>query len=271
MKILLRLIVLSAGLLILYTLQTETGVFRPLEARLHIPAPSFSLSLPFPSLFRPLPGPSFSFGLPAPRFSLDDVIHAAAQKYQVPHAFIKSIIAAESAFRPTVVSNKGAIGLMQLMPDTARAFGVDPFIPEQNVEAGTGYLAWLMRLYSNRQHQLRDTIAAYNAGPGAVARYNGVPPFRETRQYVVRVLRLFAKYQQEDTGVAPDIASELAPSQPVRTAYVVRQSPARAYPARSYQAGRSAARPYQLASVTQRSAGHWRPRRVARRVRYSAS
>ena len=109
-------------------------------------------------------------------------------------AFIKSIIAAESGFSAGAVSPKGAIGLMQLMPATAREFGADPNVPEQNIEAGVHYLSWLQQRYAHKKDQLRRVIAAYNAGPGAVERYRGVPPYRETRVYVARVLRFYKRY-----------------------------------------------------------------------------
>ena len=131
----------------------------------------------------------------APRFTLNEIIRAASAKYQVKPTFVKSIIAAESGFSPGAVSPKGAIGLMQLMPETAREFGADPTVAEQNVEAGTQYLSSLLRMYAHRRDQLRRAIAAYNAGPGAVKRYHGVPPYRETRHYVARVLRLFKRYE----------------------------------------------------------------------------
>src|SRR6267378_4609678 len=83
----------------------------------------------------PLPSLSFHWRIPAPAFRLNDVIYAASRKHGISAAFIKSIIAAESGFSPTVVSPKGAIGLMQLMPGTAREYGADPTIPEQNVDA----------------------------------------------------------------------------------------------------------------------------------------
>ena len=136
--------------------------------------------------------------IPAPRFTMNEVIRAVARKYQVKTAFVKSIIAAESGFSPSVVSPKGAVGLMQLMPATAREFGADPAIPEQNVDAGTRYLSWLMHRYANRRDQMPRAIAAYNAGPGAVERYRGVPPYRETRKYVSRVLRFYKKYQTDE-------------------------------------------------------------------------
>jgi soluble lytic murein transglycosylase-like protein len=119
---------------------------------------------------------------------------AAASKHQVSPPFVKSIIAAESGFSQAAVSLKGAIGLMQLMPETAREFGADPAVPEQNIDAGTHYLSWLLRRYAGKRDALRRAIAAYNAGPGAVERYRGVRPFRETRTYVTRVLRFYKKY-----------------------------------------------------------------------------
>ncbi len=132
--------------------------------------------------------------IPPPKFTLNDVIAAAAHKHQVNPAFVKSIIAAESGFAETAISPKGAVGLMQLMPETAREFGADPSVPEQNIDAGTHYLSWLMQRYAHKRDQMRRAIAAYNAGPGAVERFRGVPPFRETRTYVTRVLRFYKKY-----------------------------------------------------------------------------
>ncbi len=176
-------------------------------------------------------------GIPAPQFTLNEVIHAASHKYNVLPAFIKSIIAAESAFSPQAVSPKGAVGLMQLMPETARQFGADPSIPEQNVDAGANYLGSLLLRYANKEHPLQDTIAAYNAGPGAVEKYKGIPPYRETRAYVSRVMRFFAKYQKEELGTA-------APASEPR---------------------------YMLASVTVRNQRRWRHRHAIRRYRGVAS
>lgn len=125
------------------------------------------------------------------------MIRAAAEKHKVPAAFVKSIVAAESNFDPAAISPKGAIGLMQLMPETALEYGVDPTVPEQNIDGGTRYLGVLMKRYQKSRDWLRRTIAAYNAGPGMVDKYRGVPPFRETRHYVARVLALFKQYQKE--------------------------------------------------------------------------
>ena len=124
------------------------------------------------------------------------LISAAAKKHRVPAAFIKSIVAAESNFNCDAISRKGAIGLMQLMPRTAEEYGADPMIPEQNVDAGTRYLRVLMDRYSRHSNSLKRVIAAYNAGPGMVDRYRGVPPFRETRTYVGRVLTFLSRYEK---------------------------------------------------------------------------
>jgi soluble lytic murein transglycosylase-like protein len=125
------------------------------------------------------------------------LIRAAARKHGVSAAFIKSIVAAESNFDAAAVSPKGAIGLMQLMPATARLFGADPDIPAQNVDAGTSYLRVLLGKYHKYRDCLRRVIAAYNAGPGAVDHYRGVPPYPETRTYVARVLNFMKRFQHE--------------------------------------------------------------------------
>lgn len=125
------------------------------------------------------------------------MIRAAALKHNVPAAFVKSIVAAESNFDPSVVSSKGAIGLMQLMPELALEYGVDPRIPEQNIDGGTRYLRVLIQRYQKSRDWLRRTIAAYNAGPGMVDKYRGVPPFKETRNYVARVLSYLKQFQRE--------------------------------------------------------------------------
>ena len=134
--------------------------------------------------------------LPRPFVDTTGLIHAAAKRHRVPEAFVRSIVAAESNFRPDAISPKGAIGLMQLMPETARDFGADPASPEQNVDAGTRYLRFLMMRYQKYRDGMTRAIAAYNAGPGMVDRFRGVPPFPETRGYVARVKALMKKYQR---------------------------------------------------------------------------
>jgi len=135
---------------------------------------------------------------PLDRTIVGSLIRAAAQRNNVPEAFVKSIVAAESNFNSNAISSKGAIGLMQLMPETARQYGADPAIPEQNVDAGTRYLRCLMEKY--RRRPLSHVIAAYNAGPGSVDHYRGVPPFRETRGYVSRVMGFLRRFVRESAA-----------------------------------------------------------------------
>jgi soluble lytic murein transglycosylase-like protein len=121
-------------------------------------------------------------------------IRAASQRYGVEEAVVRAIIHAESAYRPHVVSPKNAQGLMQLIPATAKRFGVrDAFNPAQNIDGGVQYLAFLLKRYQN---DLTLAAAAYNAGEGAVDRFKGVPPYKETRNYVVRVGQLADRYRK---------------------------------------------------------------------------
>jgi soluble lytic murein transglycosylase-like protein len=127
----------------------------------------------------------------APVHTYDQLIRRASQRHGVPAAMVKAVIHAESAFDPRAVSPKGAMGLMQLMPETAQLMGVaQPFHARQNVHGGTRYLRRLHDRYGSWTH----TLAAYNAGPSAVDQYRGVPPFPETRQYVKRVLSYYRRY-----------------------------------------------------------------------------
>ena len=135
------------------------------------------------------------FAIRAPSFPLKQVVAAVAKKHQVKPRFIKSIIAAESGFKQDAVSPKGAIGLMQLMPETAHELGADPTIPEQNVDAGTRYLSWLLKRYAKHRNGMQRAIAAYNAGPGWVDKYHGIPPFPETEAYVTRVMKYYRRFE----------------------------------------------------------------------------
>lgn len=122
-----------------------------------------------------------------------DLAALAAKKFELPVEFVRSVMKAESNFRADVVSPKGAIGLMQLMQATARHLGVNPRDPKQNAEGGAQYLRELLVKYQQHPDQVILALAAYNAGPGAVEKYHGVPPYRETRAYILRVLRIWDK------------------------------------------------------------------------------
>ena len=136
----------------------------------------------------PAPAPAPATPAPAaqPAPSPSQLADAAADKYGLPRQLVRSVISNESDFQPRAVSPKGAIGLMQLMPATAEALGADPRDPTQNVDAGTRYLRDLLEKYDGG---LWHALAAYNAGPGAVDKYQGVPPYRETINYIGRIDR----------------------------------------------------------------------------------
>ncbi len=121
----------------------------------------------------------------------DETIKKAAERYGVDFFLIKSVIKAESLFDSKAVSTAGAKGLMQLMPPTALEVGVyDVFDPEQNIMGGTAYLRKML----NRFKDTKKALAGYNAGPAAVVYYKGVPPFRETREYVEKVAKFYYSY-----------------------------------------------------------------------------
>jgi soluble lytic murein transglycosylase-like protein len=124
--------------------------------------------------------------------SLREVAAAAARRHGLDPDLVMAVVSVESGFRPEAVSPKGALGLMQLMPGTAASLGVeDAFDPAQNLDGGARHLGQLLALYGG---DLRRALAAYNAGQGAVERHGGVPPYRETRAYVKKVLE---RYQEK--------------------------------------------------------------------------
>ena len=122
------------------------------------------------------------------------LVESAARTYQVDAALLHAVITAESGYDAAAVSHKGAVGLMQLMPETARRYGVaNSLDPEQNIVGGTRYLSYLLRLFDNN---LELAVAAYNAGEQAVISHGySVPPYRETLAYVPAVLKLQKKYR----------------------------------------------------------------------------
>jgi soluble lytic murein transglycosylase-like protein len=124
--------------------------------------------------------------------TLSTLVTSASQAERVPAGLVRAVVMAESSGDPSAISVAGAQGLMQLMPGTSASCGIaNPFDPTENVHCGTGYLHSLLHRYHNN---VTLAVAAYNAGPGAVDRYHGVPPYPETRAYVVRVLNAYRSY-----------------------------------------------------------------------------
>ncbi len=150
---------------------------------------------PTPAAGRTAAGPQQGrTGTPGPpNTSLETLISEVAARHGLPAALLKGVVAVESGFNPRAVSPAGAIGLMQLMPATARALGVnDPFDPAANLDGGARYLKQMLDRF---QGDIRLALAAYNAGPGAVEHYRGVPPYRETRAYIDKVLTATSKFE----------------------------------------------------------------------------
>ncbi|AVY92988.1 MULTISPECIES: lytic transglycosylase domain-containing protein [Microvirgula] len=129
-----------------------------------------------------------------------DMVEEVAARYKLNPDLLHAIISVESGYNPKALSNRGAHGLMQVTRSTARRFGSEqPMDPRQNLEAGARYISYLLKMFDNR---LTLVIAAYNAGEGAVKRYNAVPPYAETRQYVAKVLATYAAASMDDNGAA---------------------------------------------------------------------
>jgi soluble lytic murein transglycosylase-like protein len=139
-----------------------------------------------------------------PKLTPQELVTRAAVQAGLPPEIVHSVAKAESGYQSNAISPKGAIGLMQLMPATAAELNVDPHDPAQNAEAGARYLRDLLLKYENDPHQVSKAVAAYNAGPGAVDKYHGIPPYRETVDYVNRVLKEYEKEQLKKKAGATD-------------------------------------------------------------------
>jgi hypothetical protein len=136
----------------------------------------------------------------------DELIEPLSRQHGVESALVRAVVATESAFERTARSPKGAMGLMQLMPITARQYDVrDPYDPGANLEAGIRHLKSLLDRYD-----MRIALAAYNAGEATVRRHGGIPPFRETREYIDRVLRRLREYRR--AGVGTPAAADTRPA-----------------------------------------------------------
>lgn len=121
--------------------------------------------------------------------STEEMIERAARKFGVESDLVKAVATAESNLNQGAISSVGAIGVMQLMPETAASLGVDPYDKKQNIEGGVKYLRQMLDKFNGN---VSHAVAAYNAGPGAVKKYGGVPPYSETQNYVGRVLDFYA-------------------------------------------------------------------------------
>jgi soluble lytic murein transglycosylase-like protein len=168
------------------------------KLRLYLAAENY-IEVPASSVVKietvPDPPPPAAVTMPAPvpaeptHFELRELLAQAGAQHNIDSELLASVVHAESAGQVRAVSRTGARGLMQLMPGTAAELGVkDSFAPDQNVDGGTRYLDALLTRYHD---DIALALAAYNAGPAAVDRFHGVPPFRETRVYVARVIREF--------------------------------------------------------------------------------
>ena len=153
-----------------------------------------------PRAVTPTEVPSAPSAPAAAASGFDAVVESAAARNQLPPQLIHSVIRVESNYNPYAVSSKGALGLMQLIPATARRFGVsDVFDPVENIQGGARYLKYLLDLFNN---DYRLALAAYNAGEAAVARYGGVPPYPETQNYVVQVRKRIEQSQKTAAAAA---------------------------------------------------------------------
>jgi soluble lytic murein transglycosylase-like protein len=165
---------------------------------LEVPADSVvrvetTVDLPEPTLTVKVPGP-VSIGSAPTKEEIHQMLSHAGAAHNIDEDLLASVVRAESGGQVRAVSRTGARGLMQLMPGTANAMGVDDaFQPQQNISGGTAYLDVLLTRYHDN---VALALAAYNAGPGAVDKYHGIPPYRETREYVARVIREFNRRKQ---------------------------------------------------------------------------
>ncbi len=135
---------------------------------------------------------------PAAKPTPQELITRAAIEAGLPPEIVHSVARAESGYHTDAVSPKGAIGLMQLMPETAAELNANPYDPAENAGAGARYLRDLLLKYQSDPHQVSKAIAAYNAGPAAVDKYKGIPPYRETIEYVRRVLAEYSRLQSQN-------------------------------------------------------------------------
>ena len=170
-----------------FSLTCEAGIYRYVDAsgRVHF------TNVPTSSQYR-------FYSTEGSQYSIESLISHSATAFQLDKALIKAVIKVESDFNPKVVSRKGAQGLMQLMPETAREVGVsNPFDPSQSIHGGAYYLR---KMLDSFDRNLDYALAAYNAGPNAVRKYGGIPPYKETQNYVTKVKQYFNYYRRNESG-----------------------------------------------------------------------
>ena len=181
------------------TMAAKASVSKPVVSK---PMASKALANPVPAVQPVAMKVTAPASTAATAIDIDEVVREASNKNRLDPDFVRSVIMAESNFKTRAVSKKGALGLMQLMPSTAAQLGVaDPFDPKANVEAGAAHLSALLDLYHDDPVK---ALAAYNAGAHRVKQYNGVPPYRETRAYINKIVRDFnakKRAQMKASGV----------------------------------------------------------------------
>ncbi len=147
--------------------------------------------------YSPPPAPVLVAAPAVAAVSPEELVREAAKRYGLPEEFLHSVAAVESGYRPEAISPKGAIGIMQLMPGTAAELNADPHDPLQNVDAGARHLRDLLLKYDGGVYR---ALAAYNAGAGAVSRYDGIPPYKETQDYVQKVFERYKSLSERARG-----------------------------------------------------------------------
>lgn len=182
-----HVVVLAGAVMVVVLLATAAALVAHAPQKSEPIPIAISHPIPLPTVI-PIPPPT-PIPAPVPRTppSVDSLLREAALRHDLPPQLLVAVTRVESDFDPHEVSHKGARGLMQIMPETGKRFGVAPehlFDPERNIAAGAAYLSWLLTRYDN---DLDLALAGYNAGEGAVDKYRGIPPYRETREYVQKV------------------------------------------------------------------------------------
>lgn len=179
--------------------QPSASMQTTMQTTVQAPETPAAPALPAPSPLHLLD----THGVPSGPFGV--LIYEAASRYSLNPHLVAAIVRVESSFNPRALSRKGACGLMQLLPETARRFGLhrkDLFDPAKNLDAGARYLKWLADRFG---HDPVRVLAAYNAGEGAVQRYGGVPPYRETRNYVDRIFSLLGLSKEPEAPKAAPV------------------------------------------------------------------